>query len=410
MLKSLLHWRLSSFYFFYFATIGALVPYWNHYLKDLGFNDAEIGELIAIVLVTKVVAPNVWGWIADHTGKRVQIVRLASLLSVICFAGVLFNSSYWWLAIVMLFFSFFWNASLPQVEAVTMNHLGQDTHHYNAIRIWGSVGFVIAVIVFGQWFTASDTIDQVRAVVGGVIKVREKATTSTMLPFSVLPYLLLVLFTGIWISSMMIPKEDGVKKISRKRPLCESLCHKNVIFLLLTTFLLQASHGPYYAFFTRYLEESGHVDKAGYLWAWAVVAEIIIFVYMHRLLQRFGARNLFLVAFALTTIRWLLIASVPGNLGVLILAQTLHAASFGVVHAVSIYLIHHYFTQEHQGRGQALYSSLSFGLGGAIGSLFSGYLWSTVGGSTVFYISATLSMMAFVLAWFGVERDNNRRF
>ena len=83
-----LYWRLSGFYLFYFATLGALVPYWSLYLKDLGFNVAEIGELVAILMATKLVAPNVWGWIADHTGRRMAIIRLASFLSLILFAGV----------------------------------------------------------------------------------------------------------------------------------------------------------------------------------------------------------------------------------------------------------------------------------------------------------------------------------
>jgi len=54
-----LYWRLSGFYFFYFASLGALVPYWGLYLRTLGFNVVEIGELIAIIMATKIVAPNI---------------------------------------------------------------------------------------------------------------------------------------------------------------------------------------------------------------------------------------------------------------------------------------------------------------------------------------------------------------
>ena len=97
----MIYWRLSGFYLFYFAALGALVPYWGLYLKSLGFDVTQIGQLIAILLATKIVAPNVWGWIADHTGHRMAIVRMASLLAVITFAGVYLGSSYWWLAGVM---------------------------------------------------------------------------------------------------------------------------------------------------------------------------------------------------------------------------------------------------------------------------------------------------------------------
>ncbi|MGD8313039.1 MAG: MFS transporter, partial [Gammaproteobacteria bacterium] len=137
----MIYWRLSGFYLFYFASLGGLIPYWSLYLKALDFSIAEIGELVAILMATKIVAPNVWGWIADHTGHRMMIVRMASLLATIAFAGVFLAHGFWWLALVMTVFSFFWNAALPQFEATTMNHLGMRTHRYSSIRLWGSVGF-----------------------------------------------------------------------------------------------------------------------------------------------------------------------------------------------------------------------------------------------------------------------------
>ncbi|HAO26324.1 MAG TPA: MFS transporter, partial [Methylophaga sp.] len=58
------YWRLSGFYLFYFATLGILVPYWGLYLQWEGFSARQIGELTAILLATRIIAPNVWGWIA----------------------------------------------------------------------------------------------------------------------------------------------------------------------------------------------------------------------------------------------------------------------------------------------------------------------------------------------------------
>jgi PPP family 3-phenylpropionic acid transporter len=86
-------------------------------------------------------------------------------------------------------------------------------------------------------------------------------------------------------------------------------------------------------------------------------------------------------------------------------AQTLHAASFGLYHAVSIFLVHRLFTGTHQGRGQALYSSLSFGAGGATGSLLSGYLWKGIGPEAMFLLAAATSFTALVVAYRGIEGD-----
>ena len=147
--QKLPYWRLSGFYWFYFASLGIVVPYWSLYLNSLGFNAIEIGELMAILMGTKIIAPYLWSWIADHTGQCMRIIRVASILSAIAFLGVFIESTFWWLVCVMLLFSFFWNATLPQFEANTMNYLGSDTHKYSVIRLWGSLGFVFSVIIIG---------------------------------------------------------------------------------------------------------------------------------------------------------------------------------------------------------------------------------------------------------------------
>ena len=374
------YWRLSGFYLFYFASLGALVPYWSLYLKSLGFSITEIGQLIAILMATKIVAPNVWGWIADHTGRRMAIVRIASLLGALAFAGVFLDSGYWWLVLVMTVFSFFWNASLPQFEATTMNHLGKDTWRYSSVRLWGSVGFILAVVLLGP------LLDSYGA--------------------GLLPGVVLVLFAGIWFSSLLVPESAAGHLPLEQGPLREVLGRPFVISLLFVCFLMQASHGPYYAFFTIYLEDHGYSRALiGQLWGLGVVAEIAVFLAMSRLLPRYGARHLLLVAVGLTSLRWLLIACFASSLGVILFAQTLHAASFGVDHAVAIYLIHRLFTGAHQGRGQALYSSVSFGAGGAIGSLVSGYLWYGINPQAMFLLAAVASLVALLVILRGMHGD-----
>ena len=377
----MIYWRLSGFYLFYFAALGALVPYWSVYLKSLDFSVAEIGELIAILMATKIIAPNVWGWIADNTGRRMVIVRMASLFSAIAFTGVFLGCSYWWLVGVMTVFSFFWNASLPQFEATTMSHLGKDTHRYSSIRLWGSVGFILAVALLGWLLEAQGE--------------------------SILPLVISLLFFGIWLSSLVVPESAAGHLPLDQEPLRKVMSRPVVVSLLLVCFLMQASHGPYYAFFSIYLEDYGYSPShIGQLWALGVVAEIGVFLMMTRLLPRFGPRRLLLVSLGLTTLRWLLIAGFAGSAGVIVFAQTLHAASFGLYHVVAIYLIHSLFTGAHQGRGQALYSSVSFGAGGAAGVLASGYLWTSLGPESMYLFAAALSLSAFIVAYRGILTDH----
>jgi PPP family 3-phenylpropionic acid transporter len=373
------YWRLSGFYLFYFASLGALIPYWGLYLKSLGFGAVEIGQLVAIIMATKIVAPNVWGWIADHTGRRMAIVRAGCLLAALAFAGVFLGQGYWWLVLVMSVFSFFWNAALPQFEATTLNHLGDQTHRYSSIRLWGSIGFIVAVAGLGALFEQAGT--------------------------ALLPTVLLGLLAAIWLSSLLVPESAAGHQALNEEPLHKVLKQPAVVSLLLVCFLLQASHGPYYTFYSLYMVGHGYSETAiGQLWALGVVAEIAVFLKMHHWLPRFGARNLMLVAAALTALRWLLIALFVDQVWIMAFAQTLHAASFGVYHAVSIHLIHHLFTGRHQGRGQALYSSLSFGAGGAAGSLLAGYMWDGIGAQWTYILAAATAVLAGWIAWRGVER------
>lgn len=373
------YWRLSGFYFFYFAVLGALVPYWGLYLEYRGFSALQIGELMAVLMGTKIVAPNIWGWIADHTGRRMAIVRLASLLSIVTFLGVFWADGFWMLALVMALFSFFWNASLPQFEAVTFSHLGLGVQDYSRVRLWGSVGFILVV-----------------SGVGVLVDLRDP---------SVVPQVLLLCFVAIWLSSLPVPERGGPRHPAAQEAIWQVIRRPWVLAFLAACFLMQAGHGAYYAFFSIYMQDTGYSKTLiGQLWTLGVVAEILVFLVMHRLMHRYGARRVLLASLLLGALRWVLTGLFPDQLWVILFAQTLHAATFGSFHAAAIHLVHHYFTGRHQGRGQALYSSLSFGAGGALGSLVSGSLWEVPGPLATYLVAAGFSLIAFWVVWRWGER------
>lgn len=376
------YWRLSGFYFFYFASLGALIPYWGLYLKDIGFDAAAIGSLMAIIMATKIISPNIWGWIADHTGKRMAIVRIGSLCAAVAFIGVFFTEHFWWLALVMLVFSFFWNAALPQFEATTFSHLGDEIHRYSSIRLWGSIGFVIAVWGLGELLQ--------------------------LIGMSALPAILLGLFFGIWVLSLLVPEDAAGHLPLDHEPLRKVLSQRAVVGLLLACFFMQASHGPYYAFYSIYMTNFGYsLFVVGALWAVGVIAEVVIFLFMHRLVPLYGLKNLLIASLLLASVRWLVIGFYPENLLLMVLAQCLHAATFGIYHAAAIQLIHHYFKGRHQGKGQALYSSMSFGAGGALGALLSGYAWDTAGAQFTYIAAASLSLIAVFITWRTIDNPSS---
>jgi len=371
--QTFLFHKLSAFYFFFFAALGAFVPYWSLYLKSLGFNSVEIGELMAIVMASKLIAPLILGWLSDHIQKRLIIIQISLVITVIAFAGVLTYQSYWWFVMVMMIFGFFWNASLPLFEALTLSHLTGDTHRYSHIRLWGSIGFILTVALLPF------LIDQ-----SGI---------------TLLPLIMLVLLTANGISSLFVnDKTEEVEQHSSAN-LSKTLKSPIVIALFLACAIQSMSHGAYYTFFSIYLEDH-HYSRVttGMMWALGVIAEVGLFVFVHRFLSHFGACKLFTLALFITVIRWVILALWVDSFPLLIFSQILHAASFGLFHASAIHLTHQLFPGRLQGRGQALYAGLSFGLGGALGNWLSGYAWDSMGSTWTFLASAVIALIGAMIA------------
>ena len=375
------YWRLSGFYFFYFASLGIFVPYWGLYLQWQGFSAQEIGQLTAVFLGTRIIAPNLWAWLADIHEQRMRIVRVTSIIGTLVFSALLLNNSYIWIATVMLIFSIFWNATLPQFEANTLEHLGENSHHYSKIRLWGSIGFIITVTSFGVVF--------------------ERVSIELM------PVALIVTMTGIWIMSLSVPESSHRDLTDNQQSLKDILKKPAIIAFFTVCFLVILSHGPYYTFYSIYLEQNGYSRSLiGQLWALGVLAEIVVFLFMHRFIPRFGLRLIIIISLLLSTLRWSLIGLFPDIITVLIFAQLLHAASFGTFHAAAIAWVHKHFIGKNQARGQALYSSIGFGAGGVLGSLTSGYLWESPGPAFTFLLAGISTLLATYVAhrWLSFEK------
>lgn len=369
------YWRLSGFYFCYFALLGGLFPYWSLYLDARGLAPAQIGTLLAVPLVTKILAPNLWSWLADVSGWRLGIIRLGVALALLCFTAIFLVDSLAGLALVLVGYSFFWNAVLAQHEVITLGFLGARPERYSAIRLWGSVGFIAAVAGAGTLFE-----------VAGI---------------AWFPVVGTLLLAAILASSLLIPKPLAVAVARRRERLLAVVRQPAVLSFLGAGLLLQAAHGAYYSFFSLYLQDLGYGRSAiGLLWSVGVVAEVLIFAVMHRVLLRFGVRALLLASLALAALRWWLIGHCSETIVLLVMAQTLHAFTFGTYHAAGVETVRRLFADSGQAGGQALYGAVSFGLGGALGSWFAGQLWQ-FGATLVFDVAALLCLLALVLGWYG---------
>ncbi|TXI87091.1 MAG: MFS transporter [Cupriavidus sp.] len=367
--------RLASFYLFYYATVGAFMPYWSPYLAARGFSPVQMGIAYALMGMMRTVVPLAWGSYADRHGGRIKLIRGASLAALILFLMIPFMPSVLWVGVMMMGYTVFWHALLPQFEAVTLSHLAVIRGDYARVRLWGSVGFIITVLGLGLLLDHT-----------GIIW---------------LPWLVGLFWFGMALSTWTVP-EPPAFHLNQTEHASIWIALKNpvALALLFACFCSQLSYAPYYNFFTLFLERHHYAHAyIGLLWTLGVLAEIVMFMIIARVIGTIGSRKVMLIALAATGLRWTAIAAAVDSLAILLLAQLLHALSFAAYHAVAMHYVQRLFPGALQGRGQAVYNAVAYGIGGSIGSIASGYLWQDLSPEAVFYSAAAVALLGFWVAY-----------
>ena len=370
--------RLAGFYFFYFAYISAFGPYFSLYLKAVGLSAVEIGTVMALPQVTRIIAPHLWGWLADGGAGRMRVVRITAAIAIVCWLGMFASTAFLWICAVLFAMTFFFSAALPLLEATTLVHLGDETGRYGRIRLWGSIGFIVAVVGIGH---ALDFV-----------------------PVRALLWIVLALITGTFVCALIVPEVPPASNHADEPGATDVIRQPEVIALISACALMAMAHGPYYTFYSIHVVNHGYsMSMTGWLWALGVLCEIGIFFWMPHLYRAFSLRAILIASFALAVVRFLMIGWAVDSTTVLVLAQTLHAATFGSFHAAAIGVVHRMFRGAHQARGQALYASFSFGLGGMLGSLASGYAWDKWGAAITYSLAAACALVGMLILWWKLE-------
>lgn len=366
--------RLAGFYFFYFAYLGAFAPFFSIYLKAVGLSPVEIGAVMALPAVARMTAPHLWAWLADASGRLMWVVRATAVATVAGWFGIFASTAFLWISTVVFAVSFFFSAVLPLIESTTLGRLGGRAGDYGQIRLWGSVGYIAAVVATGYALDG--------------------------LAVSVLLWIVLAMFLGTLALTFWIPDTPPPSHPAEAGSIAHILKRPEVIALITACALMAVAHGPYYTFYSIHLVNYGYSKAVtGWLWALGVISEIGIFLWLPRLFGAFTLRAILIASFALAAIRFLLIGWGAESLVLLLAAQTLHAATFGSFHAAAVSIVHRLFRGRHQARGQAIYGSLAYGVGGTAGGLASGYAWDRYGAGLTFTFAAAAALAGMLILW-----------
>ena len=372
--------RLSAWYFWYFAFVGGFQPYFALYLQSIGLSAGRIAVLMSLGQFMRLLAPLLWSWLADSGGRRVRIVVASTAASLASFSVVFLTQEFVGLLVGMAIVHFFWSASLPLVEALTLGHLAASPERYGRIRLWGSVGFIGAVMGVGLLLDS--------------------------MPIGSQLWVCWALLLGTFLSTLTLAEvREHAGQVAG--PILDVLRQRKVGFLFAAGLMMTAAHGALYVFYSIHLVAHGYGKTlVGLLWTLGVVAEIVVFLVMPRISAMFSMRWILLACFALAVLRFMLIGWTVEFIGLLVFAQVLHGASFGAHHAATMAALNRWFVPGQQARAQALYGSVAYGAGGMGGALLAGALWESVGPGVTFSAASLLALIGMILVWRGVPGDS----
>jgi PPP family 3-phenylpropionic acid transporter len=370
--------RFAALSFCYFGAIGLFNPYAPLWFQSLGLSTLAIGAIASLQSWTRVFAPYGWSWAGDHSGRRVELIRLAGFGCVLSAAGLL---GVRWIGDVafavsaVTFVLFLANSGVVPLYEATLAHLlsrggEMDLARYGRVRVWGSVGFIVAVTAFGALLD-----------VGGI----------GIFPWFVLSMNVLLLVAALRLPSLREPVTAG----EPAPPVLPLLKQPAVAWFFASIGFTVLAHTSLYAFFSLYLVSLGYGKSAvGALWAVSVAMEIAFFWTQGRWSALLPPERWLQVVAAVTVLRFVAIAAGGGWPLVLVLAQMSHAVTFAAHHASCIALVHRHFPGRLRGRGQALYTILGYGVPGVIGGVAGGWLIEHLGFAAVFWAAAASGLLA----------------
>ncbi|MEY4022005.1 MAG: hypothetical protein RI960_1017 [Pseudomonadota bacterium] len=365
--------NFALFFFAYYGYVGVFSPYASLYFADRGLSATQIGILMSLMQVMRIFGPNLWGWVADQSRRRVLVLRLTSVVAAISFCGMFVGQTFMFFFALMVTVNLFTSAQGPISEALMLSSMRGDLTHYGRVRLWGSVGFIVLVTLSGYALDWQ-----------GI----------ELMPWIAL--LMLVMVTSVTFS---LHEEPATQHTQPSNSVRELLSRKSVLSFFASTFLMIAAHSSLYVYYSLYLSDIGYSKTViGLMWSLGVIAEILFFFYQAPLFRRFGVRKLMLFSLAIAVIRFLMIGWGAQSLSVLLFAQVLHAATFGVHHSASVATLQRWFAGSLQARGQALYISISYGLGGTVGGLLLSACWDTFGARWVYVLAAIMSLLGLIAA------------
>ncbi|WP_274609858.1 MFS transporter [Rhodobium orientis] len=356
--------RLSLFFFALFFVLGVYMPFFPVWLSARGLGAGEIGIVLAVPMVVRIVTTTFTSALADRFGapaRAILVFAAAALFFLLCLGAV---DGVVLITVFLASLAVFWMPLAPLVDALAMAVTRRDGADYGRMRLWGSLAFILANLGAG-WLVGRFTGD-------------------------IVFWVLVLGFSSVVLAATLLPRLEPAASEGDDAPLGTFLKRPAFLALLAAGGLCQASHSFVYAFGSLYwqtLSFSG--TEIGALWAIGVIAEIVLFSISGRLNARFGPAGLILAAATAAVLRWAAFPFLSGFTAFLAV-QVLHGVTFGATHLGLVHHVARSVPERHAGAAQAFAvtivtgaSALSMGASGPLYRAFGGDAFFAMAGVAV---------------------------
>lgn len=376
--------RMSSYYWLYFGAIGSFAPFAALWFSTQNISSTMSGAIFAMPsFATVVFTIFIGGW-ADRLADWRSAIIICNWIALIAISLILFRQGPWDLLFIWAVSGLFSRASEPIMDAAVLNSAQRTGSDYGRIRSFGSMGFVVGVLLAGwifnhfgiHWFVTV-------LVLGAVVRV---------------------------IAGHTLPAFKSEKSQSRNSGRSTLglilLRHPGIFLVLIGSALINASHGFNNVFSVMHWTSVGiSTGMASALWSVSVVAEVALMWSFKSVAKKFSPRKCLLVASAVCVARWLLAGNDP-SVGQLLFLQALHSITFGLTFLATVNFISRRVKEDHAAQAQSEYSMLMT-LFIAVAIWSSGWLYGQFGGHTYWAMSVmALLGGACVALSFRTDLDN----
>ncbi|MFH1742249.1 MAG: MFS transporter [bacterium] len=377
---------LKTFTFFLFATVGVWGPYLALFYREQGLNGKAIGVLGAILPLTVIFLPPVWGYISDRARDPRRIQMVCVTVSGLALLPCVFGGSFWFFLPFIVLFSFFNSPLLPLNDGQIFAGVAAYGGDYGRIRVWGSLGFNSALVLISAFFLFTSRVHVIFLV-----------------------WVVLILAT-LW-SLRDIPNLPSRLRRGEYLKGIKLLRSRQFVVFLIGVLINRMTMTSMYLFLSIYLRELDlPLYSIGLIWAIGPMAELVFFHYGNRMLRILGVKGLLVISLVAAVLRLGILSLAPPT-WIILVSQLLHCLTFAANHLGAVTYVDSNLPPRMRASGQTILAAIAMGMGSSIGASLGGYFFDVVGilvSFRIFSVVAALGVLFLVLSFHPKEQVPRR--